>query len=339
MTRRRPRLRRPARRRGAARGAGRLPRPGARRGRRAGARRSSPAATRRASDLVCRTLARRGARRIAFEDPSHPEQRRVAARAGLEPVPVAVDEQGIRRRRARRAPTSTRVVLTPAHQHPTGVGALRRAAARRCSPGCASAARSPSRTTTTPSTATTAPPSARSRASTPTASSTPARRARRWRPRCGSAGSCVPPSAGRAVSRPRRPRRLRHRPHRAARVRRLPRPRRARPPPAAHARPLPRAARRARRGARPRRSPRPRCAASPPGCTPPSSCPAADDEQAIVDEARRRAHRLATMARDLGRRRAGRPPMPPARLRRRSPEAAIRPAVRALAEAIRATRA
>src|SRR4029077_9315342 len=42
--------------------------------------------------IVCRVLVARAARRIAFEDPSHPEQRRVATAAGLEVVPVAVDQ-------------------------------------------------------------------------------------------------------------------------------------------------------------------------------------------------------------------------------------------------------
>src|SRR4051794_1614314 len=41
--------------------------------------------------IVCRVLAAQGAKRIAFENPSHPEQRRIATQAGLEIVPVAVD--------------------------------------------------------------------------------------------------------------------------------------------------------------------------------------------------------------------------------------------------------
>jgi GntR family transcriptional regulator / MocR family aminotransferase len=69
--------------------------------------------------IVCRVLAARGVRRIAFENPSHAEQRRVAARAGLEIVPVAVDEAGIRVDELERADVDA-VVLTPAHQHPTG---------------------------------------------------------------------------------------------------------------------------------------------------------------------------------------------------------------------------
>jgi GntR family transcriptional regulator / MocR family aminotransferase len=69
--------------------------------------------------IVCRVLADRGARRIAFEDPSHPEQRRVATEAGLEIVPVAVDEGGVRIEELERAEVDA-LVLTPAHQHPTG---------------------------------------------------------------------------------------------------------------------------------------------------------------------------------------------------------------------------
>jgi GntR family transcriptional regulator / MocR family aminotransferase len=69
--------------------------------------------------IICRVLAARGARRIAFENPSHAEQRRIAARAGLQIVPVAVDEAGIRVEEPERAEVDA-VVLTPAHQHPTG---------------------------------------------------------------------------------------------------------------------------------------------------------------------------------------------------------------------------
>ena len=103
--------------------------------------------------IVCRVLAAQGARRIAFENPSHAEQRRIAARAGLEIVPVAVDEAGIRVEELERADVDA-VVLTP----PTSTPPARSwpaTGARSCSPGCEPAARSPSRTTTTPSTATT----------------------------------------------------------------------------------------------------------------------------------------------------------------------------------------
>ena len=164
--------------------------------------------------LVCRALAARGARRIAIEDPSDPEQRRSPRRAG----PGA----GARRRRRATgvgvdALARAGVDAVVAHARPTSTrpascsaGERRDRAARA---GCASATRSRSRTTTTPSTATTAPPSARCRGSTRSASSTPARRARRSRPRCGSAGSsCRPrlvePVAPREAARRPRDRRI-----------------------------------------------------------------------------------------------------------------------------------
>jgi GntR family transcriptional regulator/MocR family aminotransferase len=69
--------------------------------------------------LVCRALAGAGARRIALEDPSNPEQAQIAVRAGLEPVAVPVDEDGLRVD-ALAATGADAVVLTPAHQDPTG---------------------------------------------------------------------------------------------------------------------------------------------------------------------------------------------------------------------------
>ena len=70
--------------------------------------------------LVCHALAGGGAKRIALEDPSNPEDAVIAARAGLQPVPIAVDEAGTRVDELERAGADA-VVLTPAHQHPTGV--------------------------------------------------------------------------------------------------------------------------------------------------------------------------------------------------------------------------
>ncbi len=70
--------------------------------------------------LVCRALAARGAERIALEDPSNPEDGLVAAHAGLELVPIGVDEAGTRVDELERSKADA-VVLTPAHQHPTGV--------------------------------------------------------------------------------------------------------------------------------------------------------------------------------------------------------------------------
>jgi GntR family transcriptional regulator/MocR family aminotransferase len=70
--------------------------------------------------VVCAALAARGAKRIAFEDPCNTEQLQIAARAGLEPLAVAVDEQGLRVDELARTRADA-VVVTPAHQHPTGV--------------------------------------------------------------------------------------------------------------------------------------------------------------------------------------------------------------------------
>jgi GntR family transcriptional regulator / MocR family aminotransferase len=68
---------------------------------------------------VCRTLAAAGAKRVAIEDPSHPEQRAAIARAGLEAVPIPVDRAGIRVDALERAAVDG-VILTVAHQFPTG---------------------------------------------------------------------------------------------------------------------------------------------------------------------------------------------------------------------------
>ncbi len=144
--------------------------------------------------LFCRVLAGRGARRLALEDPCDPEYHVIVARAGLEPVPVRVDADGLVVDDLIAAGVDG-VVVTPAHQSPTGAvlaarpphGAARLAARRRARPR--------SRTTTTPSTATTGPRSARSRGSSPTASCTPARPRRPLRPACAWAGwSSLPPS-------------------------------------------------------------------------------------------------------------------------------------------------
>lgn len=72
-----------------------------------------------ARGLVCRALAAAGAKRIAIEDPSHPEQRATIVQSGLEPVPVPVDQAGIEVDALERASVDA-VALTPAHQFPTG---------------------------------------------------------------------------------------------------------------------------------------------------------------------------------------------------------------------------
>jgi GntR family transcriptional regulator/MocR family aminotransferase len=68
--------------------------------------------------VVCRALHARGARTIALEDPGFVFHRHVVARAGLEPVPVPVDEDGLR---SDLLADQDAVLVTPAHQSPTGV--------------------------------------------------------------------------------------------------------------------------------------------------------------------------------------------------------------------------
>jgi GntR family transcriptional regulator/MocR family aminotransferase len=70
--------------------------------------------------LLARVLLARGARRIALEDPGPAALREHLTRLGLDVVPVRVDDDGIDV--AALARTRVRaVVLTPAHQFPTGV--------------------------------------------------------------------------------------------------------------------------------------------------------------------------------------------------------------------------
>jgi GntR family transcriptional regulator / MocR family aminotransferase len=71
--------------------------------------------------LALRALAATGVRRIAFEDPGYADTGPDAAVwAGVEPVPVPVDGEGIDVR-ALAATGAGAVVVTPAHQWPTGV--------------------------------------------------------------------------------------------------------------------------------------------------------------------------------------------------------------------------
>jgi GntR family transcriptional regulator / MocR family aminotransferase len=69
--------------------------------------------------LVCRALAAAGATRVAIEDPSHPEQRAAIADAGLDLIPIGVDEHGLRVEELERAQVDA-VIVTPAHQFPSG---------------------------------------------------------------------------------------------------------------------------------------------------------------------------------------------------------------------------
>ena len=70
--------------------------------------------------LLMSVLRSRGASRVAVEDPSWPHHARAVREAGLEPVPVEVDEHGLRVDRLARLRVDA-VLTTPAHQFPTGV--------------------------------------------------------------------------------------------------------------------------------------------------------------------------------------------------------------------------
>jgi GntR family transcriptional regulator/MocR family aminotransferase len=72
-----------------------------------------------AKNLIWRVLRARGATRVALEDPGQLESRRSLERSGLTPIPVAVDELGLRVDRLRGADPDA-VLVTPAHQFPTG---------------------------------------------------------------------------------------------------------------------------------------------------------------------------------------------------------------------------
>ena len=65
-------------------------------------------------------LRRRGARRIAIEDPGWRWQRFTVEHAGLEAVPIRIDGDGLVVDELAAA-SADAVVLTPAHQYPTGV--------------------------------------------------------------------------------------------------------------------------------------------------------------------------------------------------------------------------
>ncbi len=69
--------------------------------------------------LMCTLLKQRGARAVATEDPSHEEQRAAIRAAGLKAVAVPVDEQGLIVERLERSEAAA-VLITPAHQFPTG---------------------------------------------------------------------------------------------------------------------------------------------------------------------------------------------------------------------------
>ena len=251
----------PGGRRTVAVGARRLPRARARGGGRARRGSWSPAATSRAGDRLPRAR-RPGVRRIAIENPSAPGAGPIAARAGLEPVPVPVDGPGSGSPRWRERAGA--VVLTPAHQHPTGV-VLRRGAPRR-------ARRVAARHDAVAIEDDYDAEYRYDRAAVGALQGLDPDRVvyagsatRRSRPRCDSAGWSFRPRCS-TPSRDEKSSRTRHRPDRAARDAGFIAPRRARPPPAPDAALVPRAPRRHDRGGRATSSGRDG-PGSPPACT------------------------------------------------------------------------
>lgn len=71
--------------------------------------------------LLCGVLRRSGTTRLAVEEPTHPGQRLLVERAGLEAVPVPVDADGLRVDLLARHADVGAVLVTPAHQFPSGV--------------------------------------------------------------------------------------------------------------------------------------------------------------------------------------------------------------------------
>jgi GntR family transcriptional regulator / MocR family aminotransferase len=72
-----------------------------------------------AFSLICRWLQGRGVERVALEDPGWHPHRLIVEQAGLEVVPIPVDVEGLRVDVLEAAAASA-VVVTPAHQFPTG---------------------------------------------------------------------------------------------------------------------------------------------------------------------------------------------------------------------------
>lgn len=79
--------------------------------------------------MLCRWLREQDVRCIAVEDPGWHTHRLIAERAGLRTIPIPVDEDGVDVRSLERSEASV-VIVTPAHQFPTGavLGSERRAA-------------------------------------------------------------------------------------------------------------------------------------------------------------------------------------------------------------------
>jgi GntR family transcriptional regulator/MocR family aminotransferase len=70
--------------------------------------------------LTCRALAARGVRRVGVEEPGSADLRGPIAAVGLEWVPLAVDDRGLDVDALDRSDVGA-VLVTPAHQYPTGV--------------------------------------------------------------------------------------------------------------------------------------------------------------------------------------------------------------------------
>jgi GntR family transcriptional regulator / MocR family aminotransferase len=69
--------------------------------------------------LACRTLSSHGVRSVALEDPGWHTHKLIVEQAGMEIVPISVDEEGLRVEQLAQSDADV-VVLTPAHQFPTG---------------------------------------------------------------------------------------------------------------------------------------------------------------------------------------------------------------------------
>ena len=72
-----------------------------------------------AMGVIWQTLRQRGAARVAVEDPGWRAIRETVAQAGLEAIPIPVDEYGLDVGRLERVEVDA-VALSPAHQYPTG---------------------------------------------------------------------------------------------------------------------------------------------------------------------------------------------------------------------------
>jgi len=72
-----------------------------------------------ALSIAARVLRKEGVKRIALEDPGHPEIQRIITEAGLATVPVPVDDEGLDVDALERTRAQA-VLVSPAHQNPMG---------------------------------------------------------------------------------------------------------------------------------------------------------------------------------------------------------------------------